>query len=71
MARSKKQVSDVIIDKTNPLWEALYKKWIAEHRPGYLVSSSGVQYRILQPSDEDIKFVQMAGIENLYSSRSI
>lgn len=59
-----------LIDSTNPLWESLYKEWKAEGKPGYIVTAGGASYRVYEPSDGDIKFQEMEGLDKNYNSRS-
>lgn len=58
------------IDKTDSSWEALYKLWIEQGRPGWLAGNDGVTYKVLQPSDDDIKFLPKGAFDELYSSSS-
>lgn len=58
------------IEQGNPQWEAIYKLWIEEKQPGYVVMPGGQQYRVLHPDDDTVKFELMEGIDSLYNSRS-
>jgi hypothetical protein len=57
------------ICKDNPLWEVLYKIWTEQGKPGY-INHGEILYRVLQPSDNDIRFASQGGSEMLYESRS-
>jgi len=59
----------VIEDKESPVWQKLYKAWEAEGRPG-VVMLGGTQYKVLRPSDDDIKFVPQGGFDTMYGSQS-
>lgn len=56
-------------DNPNPKWKKLYQQWLSEKKPGY-VSVGGTTYRVLHPSDDDISFVQMGGMDDMYGSSS-
>jgi len=58
-----------IIEQGNPLWEVLYKIWIDQRKPGY-VNHGDMLYRVMHPSDDDIKFCSYGSSEMLYESRS-
>lgn len=57
------------IDKTNPLWEVLYKIWLEQRKPGY-VNLGETLYKVLRPSDENVIFHSCGSPEMLYESRS-
>lgn len=58
------------IAKGDPRWETLMSIWVAEGKPGYVVTRGGASYRVHQPSDEEVLFVPMQGIDDLYNSQS-
>jgi hypothetical protein len=59
-----------LIDSTDPQWESLYKIWLSEKKPGYVVTAGGASYRVFEPDDQNIKFQLMEGIDSNYNSRS-
>lgn len=63
-----------IIDKSHQDWERLLRIWHEEHRPGQ-VELNGVAYKVLRPSDDDIKFLRIGDeegqFEKYYKSSSV
>lgn len=57
------------ISKEDALWEVLYKIWTEQGKPGYINHGEKL-YRVLSPSDDDIKFHFAGSPDMLYESRS-
>jgi hypothetical protein len=62
-------MGEIVIEESNQLWQTLNEIWIAERKPGY-VSYSGVTYRVLRPSGNEVKFQLMGGFNELYGTSS-
>jgi len=55
----------------DPGYEQLYTVWLQEKKPGYVTLPNGSMYRVLQPSDDDIRFAPVqGGVDGLYQSSS-
>jgi len=64
-------MSDEAIGVGDPRFEQLYAVWIKEHKPGYVTLENGGMFRVLQLSDEVVKFLPMqGGVDGMYSSTS-
>lgn len=59
----------LIDDKESPIWQKLYKAWLAQGKPGTVVIG-GTQYKVLRPNDDDIKFDPKGGFDSYYGSQS-
>ena len=66
----RKPLDGKLIEKDDPRWESLYRTWVEEKKPGYVVTVGGASYRVLQPSDEEVKFQPMGSMDEMYGSRS-
>jgi hypothetical protein len=62
-------VPQLISDKNDPQWQRLYKEWLQQDKPGHVVIG-GKQYRVLHPSDEEVKFELSGGFDHYYGSQS-
>jgi hypothetical protein len=62
-----------LIEKGDPLHEKLMEAWIAGGKAGTvtLPKQAGRMFRVLRPSDEEIKFVAVgSGVDDYYGSGS-
>ena len=58
------------IKKGDPQWEALFRIWIQEKKPGW-VMQGGATYKVFQPTDDEVFFQDASGgIDPSYSSLS-
>ena len=63
-------MAQVIEDQESPIWKKLYKLWIQQGKPGWVVLGGGDQYRVLRPDDDNIKFEKGSGFDDYYGSQS-
>lgn len=63
-------MADTAISKGDEGWESLYREWLSQKKPGYLSLLNGTVYRVLQPSDDDVKFLRRGGFDDMYGSQS-
>lgn len=59
-----------IIDKKHTLYQKLLTEYLKDPKVGY-VSLGDKTYRVLKPSDDDIKFLPLQGLDDSYSSLSV
>lgn len=60
----------VIENKDDPTWQKLYKLWVEQGKPGWVILAGGAQYKVLRPDDENIKFERASGFDDFYTSQS-
>lgn len=60
----------IVEDKDSPLWRKLYRLWIQQGQPGWVILPGGDQYKVLRPNDEEVKFEKSSGFDDYYSSQS-
>lgn len=63
-------MSTIIDDKNSELWKRLYKLWLKQGKPGWVVLRGGDQYRVLHPGDDAVKFERSSGFDAYYGSQS-
>lgn len=56
------------IEEGNPLWAKLLALWMEDGREAGWVTLGGQQFKVLRPSDEEIKFVLESGFDGQYGS---
>lgn len=64
-----KKAADNIVREGAGNWDKLVKMWLAEGKPGFVLSG-GVQYRVIGGSRADVIFKPMSQITDGYGSLS-